>query len=92
VLERRENDYWKIKVDDFQSWMLGFYQFVGEWKTTEIAPNTIQIDYSYTLYSHGILFYPLNWLFSKVFWKKYMKHVLKNIEQLIENGESYKYL
>ncbi len=46
VLERRENDYWKIKVDDFQSWMLGFYQFVDEWKTTEIAANTIQIDYS----------------------------------------------
>jgi hypothetical protein len=46
VLERRENDYWKIKVDDFQSWMLGFYQFLDEWKTTEIAANTIQIDYS----------------------------------------------
>ena len=92
VLERRENDYWKIKVDDFQSWMLGFYQFVGEWKTTEISPNTIQINYSYTMYAHGILYYPLNWLFTKLFWRKYMKQVLKNIEQLIENDEPYKYL
>ena len=91
VLERRENDYWKIKVDDFQSWMLGFYQFVGEWKTTEISPNTIQIDYSYTLYSNGFLFFPLNWLFSKLFWRSYMKQVLKNIELLIKYGEPYKY-
>ena len=92
VLERRENEYWKIKVDDFQSWMLGFYQFVGEWKTIETSPNTIQIDYSYTMYAHGILYYPLNWLFTKLFWRRYMKQVLKNIEQLIENGEPYKYL
>ena len=92
VLERIENQYWKIKVDDFQSWMLGFYQFVGEWKTTEIEPNVIQIDYSYTMYAKGILYYPLNWLFTKLFWRKYMKQVLKNIEQLIEQGESYKYL
>lgn len=92
VLERRENDYWKIKVDDFQSWMLGFYQFVGEWKTTEIAANTIQIDYSYTMNAHRIFYYPFNWLFTKLFWRKYMKQVLKNIEQLIEQGEPYKYL
>ena len=91
VLERRENEYWKIKVDEFQSWMLGFYQFVGEWKATEISPNTIQIDYSYTLYSNGFLFFPLNWLFSKLFWRSYMKQVLKNIELLIKNGEPYKY-
>lgn len=92
VLERRENDYWKIKVDDFQSWMLGFYQFVGEWKTTEITANTIQIDYSYTMYARGIFYYPFNWLFTKLFWRKYMKQVLKNIEQLIEQGEPIKYL
>ena len=36
VIERIENQYWKIEVCDFKSWMLGFSRFVGEWKTTEI--------------------------------------------------------
>lgn len=36
VLERIENEYWKIQVDEFQSWTAGFYKFIGEWKTTQI--------------------------------------------------------
>jgi hypothetical protein len=39
VLDRIENKYWKIQVDEFQAWMLGFTKFVGEWKTTEIEPK-----------------------------------------------------
>ena len=35
ILVRNENEYWKIQVDDFQFWVLGFYKFVGEWQTTE---------------------------------------------------------
>ena len=30
VIERRENQYWKIEVSQFQAWMLGFTKFVGE--------------------------------------------------------------
>ena len=91
VFERIENDYWKFQVDDFQSWMLGFYKFVGEWKTTEIEPNNILIEYTYTLYSDNPLFYPLNWLFAKIFWKTYMKRVLENVRQIAYNNEPYKY-
>ena len=90
VIERRENEYWKIEVSDFQTWMLGFYKFVGEWKTTELAPNSIQIDYTYTMHSKGIL-YPLNWLFTKLFWRTYMKRVLENIRKMTENKEPYLY-
>ena len=36
VLEQVENKYWKIEVNQFQAWMLGFYKFVGEWETTEL--------------------------------------------------------
>ena len=36
VIERLENKYWKIEINNFQSWMLGCTKFVGEWKTTEI--------------------------------------------------------
>ena len=82
VIERIENKYWKIEVSDFQAWMLGFSKFKGEWQTTELAPNKIQIDYTYTLYSDVALLYPLNWLFQKTFWKIYMKRVVENIRQL----------
>jgi len=68
VLERKENQYWIIQVDDFQSWMLGFYKFVGEWKTTQTEPNKIVVEYSYLLHSNISLLYPLNWLFAKTFW------------------------
>lgn len=91
VVERIENKYWKIEVFDFQSWMLGFYKFVGEWKTTEIEKDKILIEYDYTLYSNSILFYPFNWLFAKLFWKTYMKQVVENIRKLAEGNEPFKY-
>lgn len=69
VLERTENQYWKIQVDDFQSWMLGFYKFVGEWKTTQREPNSIFVEYTYTLYANKPHLYLANWLFAKLFWK-----------------------
>ena len=88
VLERVENEYWKIEVSDFQSWMLGFYKFEGEWKTTELSPNNIQIDYTYTQYFKTPFLYPLNWMFTHLFWKKYMKQVLENIRIIAEGNES----
>jgi len=91
VIERIENKYWKIEVNDFQSWMLGFSKFVGEWKTTEIEKNEILVEYTYVLYSDIVLLYPLNWLFAKVFWKKYMKRVLENVKILAYNNEPYIY-
>ena len=91
VIERVENSYWKIEVSEFQSWMLGFYKFVGEWQTTELAPNKIQIDYTYTLHSDMALLYPLNWLFANTFWKTYMKRILENIRQLTLRNEPYLY-
>lgn len=91
ILERKENIYWKIQVDDFQSWMLGFYKFVGEWKTTEIEPNNILVEYTYTLHSSKPFFYPLNWIFAKIFWNAYMKRVLENVKQMAYNNEPYKY-
>ena len=91
IFERIENAYWKFQVDDFQSWMLGFYKFVGEWKTTEIESNKIFIEYTYTLHSDILLLYPLNWLFAKTFWKMYMKRVLEKVRQLANSKEQYKY-
>ena len=91
VIERIENNYWKFEVSEFQSWMLGFYKFVGEWRTTEIEPNKILVEYTYTLHSEDALLYPLNFLFAQTFWKTYMKRVLENVKQLAYNNEPYLY-
>lgn len=56
ILERKENHFWIIQVDNFQSWMLVFYKFVGEWKTTPINIEEIKIDYSYRLHIKGLVF------------------------------------
>jgi hypothetical protein len=92
ILERVENKYWRFEVCEFQSWMLGFTKFAAEWKTTELEPNKIQVDYTYTMHSNTPLLYPLNWLFTHTFWKRYMRHVLEIIRQLAYNNEPYKHL
>jgi len=89
VLERKENEYWKIQVDDFQTWMLGFYKFVGEWKTTEMESNKILVEYTYYLHAKSLILYPFQWIFSKTFWKKYMNQVLENIKQMAYAKEPY---
>jgi hypothetical protein len=90
-IERIENKYWKLEVNNFQSWMLGFYKFVGEWKTTAIEPNKILVEYTYTLYSDNALLYPVNLLFAKTFWRIYMKRVVENVRLLAYNNEPYLY-
>ena len=91
VIERIENKYWKFEVSDFQSWLLGFSRFTGEWRTSEIEKNNIVVEYIYTLHSDIMLLYPLNWLFANTIWKTYMKHVLENVKQMAYQNEPYKY-
>lgn len=91
VIERIENKYWKIEVANFQSWLLGFTKFTGEWKTTELETNKILIEYTYTLHSNVALLYPLNWLFTKTFWRIYMKRVMENIRKMAYNNEPFLY-
>ena len=91
IIERIENKYWRIEVSDFQSWMLGFSRFTGEWQTTEIEKDKIVVEYTYTLHSDIVLLYPLNWLFAKTFWKTYMKRVLENVKQMAYDKQPYKH-
>lgn len=91
VIERVENKYWKIEVGNFQSWLLSFSRFVGEWKTTELEPDKILVEYTYTMHSENPIFYPLNWLFTKTFWRIYMKRVLENIRKMADDQEPYLY-
>lgn len=89
VLERVEDDRWRIEVTDFKAWMLGFTRFVGEWKTTELGPNEIRVDYTYTLHAGSPWLRPLQWLFANVFWKIYMRRVIENVRALAYAEEPY---
>jgi hypothetical protein len=91
VLERIENKYWKIEVSNFQTWMLGFSKFVGEWQTTELASSQVLVEYTYTLHSDIGLLYPVNVLFAKTFWSVYMKRVVENIRRMAYCNEPYLY-
>jgi hypothetical protein len=91
VIERIENSYWKFEVSDFQSWMLGFSKFTGEWQTTELEPNKILVKYTYTLHSDIALLYPINWLFVHIFWKNYMRQALENVRQLAYSNAPYQF-
>lgn len=91
ILERVENAYWKIEVSDFQSWMLGFSKFTGEWATTEIEKDKILVTYAYTLHAGVPWLYPLNWLFAQSFWKIYMRRVLENVRQMAYDQEPYRH-
>jgi hypothetical protein len=91
VVERVENRHWKIRVDQFQSWMLSFTRFEGEWHTREVAPKTIEITYNYTMCANNPLWYPFNWLFTKTFWRIYMKRVVENVRKLTLEQAPYLY-
>lgn len=91
VLERKENAYWKIEIDQFQSSMMGFTKFTGEWECREIAPYRIAVSYRYTLHTQNPLWAPFNILFVQLFWKRYMKQVLENIRTLIAEEAPYLY-
>ncbi len=91
VLERKENEYWVIQVDEFQSWMMGFHTFIGRWETTQIEKGKILVKYEYSLLADQPIYYPLNWIFVKTFWKIYMKRVLNNIKKMAYNKEPYQF-
>lgn len=91
VIEREENQHWIIQVDNFQSWMLSFYKFVGKWETKELEDAKTLINYTYYLHSNNFLLFPFCWIFGKIFWKTYMKRVVENVRKMAYNNEPYQY-
>ncbi len=83
VLERKENEYWKIEISEFKTPSLGFEKFQGEWFTTPLETGKVLVRYRYTLFSNSVLLYPVHWLFTKLIWRNYMRHVLENIGKLV---------
>jgi hypothetical protein len=71
LIERKENQYWIIQVDNFQSWMLSFYKFVGRWETEKLANEKIRINYTYCLHSNNLLLFPI----LLDFWQNFLENV-----------------
>lgn len=89
VIERRENEYWKIEIGDMKSFSFGFHKFEGEWWTKKINENETEVTYRYTLFSDIKWAEPFQYWFTKVIWRIYMQHVLKNIKEMAKNEEPY---
>lgn len=89
VLERKENKYWKIQIDEFQTWIVGFHTFIGEWTVSKIEEQKTLVTYEYSLISDNPILYPLSWIFAKIFWRKYMTRVLNNVKNMAYNEEPY---
>jgi len=89
VLERVENEYWKIEIFDFKTASMGFEKFQGEWFTRQIKEGEVEIIYKYTMFSNSLLLYPFHWLFTKIIWRNYMRHVLENIKYLVKSEAPY---
>lgn len=89
VLERKENEYWKIEISDFKTWSMGFTKFQGEWFTSPMDEERVMVRYRYTMFSNSVVFYPFHWLFTKVIWRNYMKHVLENVRKCCTDQEPY---
>lgn len=64
---------------------------MGEWRTTELGPNEVRVDYTYTLHANTPWLAPLQWLFAKVFWPVYMGRVLENVRALAYAEEPYRH-
>lgn len=89
LLERTENAYWKIEVCNFKVMMLGIERFQGEWATRQLSDGKVLVTYTYTMFSNKHLLYPLQWLFTKIVWRRYMKHVIDNIKKMAIQQEPY---
>lgn len=89
VIAREENKFWVIELTDFKFPSMGFNKFRGEWKTSENPDGTIQIIYTYTLFSKWGILFPYHYPFVKIFWRIYMKHVMENIRKLADEESPY---
>lgn len=89
VVERRENEYWKIELYDIKPWILAINKFEGEWSTMRTADSKIRIRYVYTLFSDQWILYPLQWLFTKTVWRIYMRHVIEKVRGLAMSEAPY---
>lgn len=89
VIERRENEYWKIEISDFKSPSMGFTKFQGEWFTKQLSDGVVEVRYKYTMFSDSRVFYWFHWLFTKVIWKNYMRNAIENIRKLTISEAKY---
>ena len=91
VLVRTENTYWKWEVKDFMQPSLGFTAFQGELLFSDLGNGSIEVKWRYTLFSNVLALYPIQWLFTKVFWKGQMRRGIRNMKVLAETEAPYIY-
>ena len=91
VYERIENQYWKWGVAEFKQWSMGYTEFLGEMFFNEAPNHTIQVRWTYTLFSKSIIAYPFHWFFGNVFWKGLMKRAIQHMKHYAESDAPFLY-
>lgn len=91
VIERKENEYWKIQIDTFQHWQWGIDKMVGEWRTKSLGRSRVLVEYSYKLHFSNPLFFPFVLIMGHTVWKFYMKKVMENVKKMAYANEPYLY-
>ena len=88
IIEKKENHFWKWELTNFTTIYLFFaYKAIGEWHVNQLSKKKILVTYSYSYYSKGLLYHPINWLFVNIQLKGMMKKVIKKIKTLAELKE-----
>jgi hypothetical protein len=92
ILERKENQYWKWMIYDFQPSMLFFAEkAIGEWHVCEKQDHTVDVRYLYTFYAAHVWTQIFNWLFAQIQWKGMMNKAMKGIRMQAESDEQFVY-
>lgn len=92
ILVRKDNEYWKWQVTDFNSWTLFFAKKAeGEWWILDGTEGNVKIRWRYTYRATSVLTQPFNWLFVKLLWRVVMKRGVIYMKDMAENEEPFLY-
>ena len=91
IYVREENKYWQWGVAEFYQSSMGFTEFKGEMFFEEKQENSVDVRWTYTLYSNSLIAYPFHWFFGQVFWKGQMKIAIQKMKAYAESDAPFLY-
>ena len=89
VYVREENKYWEWGIAKFYQPSFGFYEFRGSFLVEEKEAQSIDVKWTYRLFSNSFIAYPFHWFFTKVLWKGQMQIAVKNMKTYAESDAPF---
>jgi hypothetical protein len=92
ILERKDFNYWKWKLYEFELKALFFVDYaIGEWEVISLKQDLQEVRYTYTYYTKYWYYWPLVWLFVNIQIRGTMKRALKGIMEQAEDVQPFIY-